>query len=107
MAVPRREAPRRRLDARLVLGHQERVFANCACELGVRRRIVTVDAAAEHRDGMAVRLEGSAVSLAVDSARKPADNDDTGTCEIAAEHARNLRAVGRASARANDRDRGP
>ena len=47
-------------------------------ELGVRRRVVAVDAAAEHRDGRPARRERAAVRLAVDAARQAADDDGAG-----------------------------
>ena len=76
-------------------------------ELGVRGRIVAVDPAAEHGDGRASGLERAAVRLAVDPAREAADDDEAGGRELAAEAARDLRAVRRARARADDRDGRP
>ena len=73
----------------------------------VRGRIVAVDAAAEHGDRRAARLERAAVRLAVDTAREAADDDEPGRRELAPEHPRHLCAVGRAGARADDRDRRP
>jgi hypothetical protein len=52
------------------------------------------------------RIERTAMRLAVDPAGETADDHHTGRCELASEHARHLGAVGRAGARADDRDRG-
>jgi hypothetical protein len=71
----------------------------------VCRGIVTVDAAAEHRDGDASGLERAAMRFTVDPAREPADDDETGGGELAPKPARDLGAVGRARAGADDRDR--
>ena len=60
-------------------------------------RVVAVDPAAEHGDGRAAGLERAAVGLAVDAARKAADDDEPGRGELAAEHPRDLRAVGGAA----------
>jgi hypothetical protein len=46
------------------------------------------------------------VSLAVDAARQPADDDEPGGAKLAGEPPRDLRAVRGARARADDRDRG-
>ena len=99
--VPRGEAPRRGLDARLVLGDDEAALADPSRELRVRRRVVAVDAAAEHGDGHAARLERSAVRLAVDAARHPADDDETGRAPAPA------RASARPSARTPSTTRAP
>ena len=48
--VPRRESPRRGLDARLVLRHDQPRLGDPAGELAVRGRVVAVDPAAEHGD---------------------------------------------------------
>src|SRR5689334_20906579 len=45
--------------------------------------------------------------LAVDPTCEPADDDEAGPGKLAAEQARNLRAVRRAGARTDDRDRAP
>ena len=77
--VPGGEAPRGGLHAGLVLGHDEPSGRDDrARELGVRRRVVAVDATAEHRDGRAARRERATVRLAVDAARHTADHDGAG-----------------------------
>jgi hypothetical protein len=45
------------------------------------------------------------MGFAVDPAGETADDHNTRRCELASEHARNLGAVRRAGARADDRDR--
>jgi len=70
-------------------------------------RIVAVDPAAEHSDGKATSIECAAVGLAVDSSREAADHDQPGPSELASKHARDLRAIGRASPRADNRHRRP
>ncbi len=60
----------------------------------MRGRVVAVDPAAEHRDGVAVRLQRAAMRLTVDPAREPAHDHDSGAGELASEHARDLGAVG-------------
>ena len=77
--------------------------ASSRCE----RRVVAVDAAAEHGDRRAAGLERAAVRLAVDPAREAAHDDEPRAGELAPEHARDLRAVRRACARTDDRDRRP
>ena len=47
------------------------------------------------------------MGLAVDPAREPRDDDQAGGRELSPEQAGDLRAVGRAGAGADDRDRGP
>ena len=54
----------------------------------------------------AAGLERAAVRLAVDAARHAADDDEPGGGELAAERARDVGAVRRARAGADDRDRG-
>ena len=105
--VAGREAPRCRLDARLVLGDDEPALADSSRELGVRRRIVAVDPAAEHRNGEAAGLERAAMRLAVDAAGEAADDDEPRRGELAAEAARDVGAVRRARASADDRDGRP
>ena len=104
--IPRREAPRRRLDARLVLGDDEAALADLARELRMRGRVVAVDAAAENGDGLS-RLERAAMRLAVDAARHPAHDDEPGCGELPPERAGDRAAVRRARPRADDRDRRP
>ena len=81
--------------------------ANPSRELGVRRRVVAVDPAAEHRHGRPAGFERATVGLAVDPAGKAADDHEPGRGQLPAEHSRDLRAVGRARASADDADRGP
>jgi hypothetical protein len=69
--------------------------------------VVAVDSAAEDGNGLTARLERTAVRLAVDAARHPADDDQPGAGELAPEHARDVRAVGGAGAGADDRHRRP
>ena len=65
-AVARREPPGRGLDAGRVLRDDEARVGDAARELGVRGRIVAVDAAAEDGDGRPARLERPAMRLGVD-----------------------------------------
>ena len=77
--VPGGEAPRSGLHAGLVLGHDEPSGRDDrARELGVGRRVVAVDATAEHRDGRPTRRERATVRLAVDAARHATDHDGAG-----------------------------
>jgi hypothetical protein len=69
--------------------------------------VIAIDAAAEHRNGVTFRLQRTAMSFAVDTAREPTDDDDTGSSEVATEHARYLGAVRRTRAGADDRDGRP
>src|SRR5205814_1813831 len=66
----------------------------------MRTRVVTVDAAAEHGDRRARRIERAAMCAAVDPAREARDDDDTGGGELARELARDVRAVVGAAAHA-------
>ena len=75
-------------------------------QLGVGGGIVPVDAAAEHGDGEAPGVERAPVRMAVDPACQAADHHEPGGGELAAEHPRDLGAVRRARAGADDRDRG-
>ena len=68
----------------------------------MRGRVVAVDPTAEHGDGDTTGLERAAMRLAVDAAREAADDDEPGRGELAAEAARDLRAVRRARAGADD-----
>jgi hypothetical protein len=104
MAVPRRKPPRRRLHSRLVLGNDQRALGDRLRQAGVRRRIVPIDATAEHRHGVAVCLERAAMGLAVDPPRKTAHDSDARRRELAPEHARHLRPIRRAGAGTDDRD---
>ena len=72
----------------------------------MRRRIVPIDATAEHGDGVSARFKCAAVRLAVHAARQPADDHDSSCGKIATENARDLRTVGRARPRADDGDGG-
>ena len=87
-AVARRESPRRGLDAGRVLRDDEPGLGDASRELGVRGRVVAVDAAAEHGDGRAARLERAAMRLGVDPAREAADDDEPRTRELAGERLR-------------------
>ena len=103
--VAGREPPRRGLDARRVLGDDQPGRDDPAREVGVRGRVVAVDAAAEHGDGRAAGFECAAVRFGVDPARHAGDDDETRARELAAERARDRRAVAGAGAGADDRDR--
>jgi hypothetical protein len=70
----------------------------------VRGRVCTVDAAAEDCDRVTIGLEGTAMRLAVDTARHSADDDQARRRELATEHARDLSAVRRTRTRADDGD---
>ena len=71
--VPGREPPRRRLDPGRVLRGDEAPLADSPRELGMRGRIVAVDAAAEDRDRQPAGLERSSMRLAVDASGKAAE----------------------------------
>ncbi len=73
----------------------------------MRGGVVPVDAAAENRDGQASCVEGPAVRVAVDAPGETADDDEPCSGELAAEHSRDVSAVRRARASADDRDGGP
>ena len=101
--VPRREAPRRGLDSRRVLGDDQTVGRDPAGELRVRARIVAVDAAAENGDGRPAGVERAAVGLRVDPAGQAAHDDEAGRGQLAPEHARDAGApYGAGAARADD-----
>ena len=68
-AVAGRESPRRGLDARRVLRDDQPVAAIARASSACAARVVAVDAAAEHGDGAAARLERAAVRLARRSPR--------------------------------------
>ncbi len=106
-AVARREAPRRRRDARRVLRDDQACVGDAARELRVRGRVVAIDAAAEHGDGRALGLERTAVGLGVDAAREAADDDEPGSARAPARDSARRRAVARAGARTDDRDGRP
>ena len=74
-------------------------------ELGVRGRIVAIDAAAEDGDRRPVRLERPAMRLGVDAAGEPAHDDEPGSRELPAQAAGDRGAVPGACARAHDRHR--
>ncbi len=105
--VPGREPPRRGLDARLVLRHDQPSLDDPAGKVAVRGRVVAVDAAAEHGDGDTADVERAAVRLAVDPPRHAADDDEPRRRQLAAERSRHGAAVRGARPRADDRDRGP
>ena len=104
--VAGRESPRRGLDARLVLRHDQPLLDDAAGQVAMRRRVVAVDAAAEHGDGDAADVESAAVGLAVDPARHAADDDEPRRRQLAPERSRHGAAVRGARPRADDRDRG-
>ena len=105
--VARREAPGCRLDARRILGDRNARAADPRSQLGVGGRIVTVDAAAEDRDGCPAGLESPSMRLSVHAAREAADDDESRGRELPAEHSRNLGAVGRAGSCTDDGHRRP
>ncbi len=105
--IPSREAPRGRLDTGLVLRYDEPAAGHDrAGELGVRCRVVAVDAAAEHGDRRPVRSKGSTMGLAVDPSCEPAHHGRARRGRVCGEEPRDRAAVARAGARADDRDRG-
>ena len=82
-------------------------LADASRELGVRCRIVAVDTAPEHGDGLPAALERSAMRLAVDTACHPAHDDETGGSKIPRERTSDRPPVRRARARSDDRNRRP
>ncbi len=106
-AIARREAPGRRLDAGRVLGDDEPGRRDLTRQLAVRRRIVAVDPAAEHRDRRAGGLERAAVRLGVDATGEPTDDDQPCGGELAPEAASDLAPVRRAGAGPDDRHSRP
>ncbi len=100
------KAPRRRLDARLVLAHDEP--ARCddpPGELRVRRRVVAIDAAAEHRDRRPAPVEGAPMGFAVDPSRKPAHHHGARGRHLTTERPRDATSVRGAGTCPDDRDR--
>ena len=91
----------------LVLGHDRSRLGDASRQLGVRGRIVAVDTASEHCDGRPAGVERSAMGLAVDATRHPADDDEPGCSEIPRERPCDRPAVRRARARSDDGDCGP
>lgn len=73
----------------------------------MRSRVVAVDAAAEHGDGRAARVQRAAVRLAVDAARQAADDDEACRSQLAGKRTRDLATVRRAAAGADDRNGRP
>ena len=73
----------------------------------MRRRVVAIDAAAEHGDRRSTTRERAAVRLAVDPARHPADDDRSGGSCLARKEARNRPTIARARPGADDRDGRP
>ena len=78
-----------------------------ARQLGMGRRVVTVDAAAEHRDRRASGLESAPMRLPVHAAREAADDDEPSCRELPTEQPRDLGAVRRARSGAHDGDGRP
>ena len=76
-------------------------------ELAVGGRVVPIDPAPEHGHRLPAGVERAAVGLAVDPARKPADDDEPGRGELAPERTRNGAPVRGAGARTDDGDRRP
>ena len=81
-------------------------LGDVAGEPPVRRRVVAVDAAAEHGDGRPARVERASVRLTVDPPRQSADDHEPGRRELACQRAGDVRAVRGARAGADDADRG-
>ena len=77
--------------------------ADLSSELAVGRRVVAVDAAAEHGDGDPACLERAAMSFGIDSAREAADDDEAGRGELAREHSRDLPSIGGTGSGTDDR----
>ncbi len=80
-------------------------LADAPRELGVRGRVVAVDRRSRARRPSRRRPRARRGGLAVDPARQPADDDETGGRELASERARDRAAVRRAGPSADDRDR--
>src|SRR5208283_4740820 len=104
-AVASREILRQRLHSNRELAYQR--TAGCDNRLGqlaMLGGINDVDAASQHRDGLAVRVEGTLMRLAVDSAREAAHDAEALGGELEAEPIRHPPPdiAGRASA--DDRD---
>ena len=83
--VSGRKPPRRRLDTRRVLGHDQPALGDLGREARVRARVVAVDAAAEHGDVVPPALERPTMRRAVDAAREARDDDDARGGELTAE----------------------
>ncbi len=83
----------------------EAVLGDATGELGVRRGIVAIDAAAEDGDGPPARFERATVCLAVDTTRHAAHDDESGSGELAGERSRHAAPVGRARPGTDDGDR--
>ena len=75
-----------------------------ARELGVGRRVVAVDATAEHCDGRPTRRERATVRLAVDAARHATDHDGAGGRGLRREEACDRPSVPGAGPGADDGD---
>ena len=75
-------------------------------QLAMLRRIDDVDAASEHRERLAVRVERALMRLAVDAARQPADDGEAFGGELEAEPLRHPAADIAGGARADDCDTG-
>ncbi len=102
-AVASRKPPRRGLDARLVLGDEQPVDADATRELGVRCRVVTVDAAAEHGHCTSTGSESAPVRLRVDAPSEPAHDHEARLRQLPCEPAGDGASVSRARARPHDR----
>ena len=70
------------------------------------RGVGDIDAATQHGDRRAARVESASVSGGVDPMGKPADDDHAGARKQQAQLVSDLAAIGASSARADDRDRG-
>ena len=75
--ITRGEAPWGGLDAGFVFRDDQPVLADSPGEFGVRRRIVAIDATAEHGHRCAPGFERSSMSLCVDASSHSADDDET------------------------------
>ena len=60
------------------------------CQLAMSRRIDTVEASAEHRQGVSVHIQRTLVRGTVDAQRQPAGDDEPSTGQFGREGARVL-----------------
>ncbi len=98
------ETPRGGLDARRVLGHDEALLGDSSGELGVGRRIHTVDTTAEHCDRCPSHLQSASVRLAVDAPSQTADDHEARSSQLATQCPGDGGAVRRARACTYDCD---
>ena len=102
-AVARREAPPERREPGRHLGHDAALVEDAPVQPALARRIRHVGAAGEHGDRCGPAVERAGVGGAVDPERHSADDPDAGGADPARERPRDLVALGRRAARADDR----